>query len=97
MGKSELDKLLELASMEDLKSFVGNYAKTHQQFGEDMTRFLVKKYLNKKKGASDSLSRLEYAFMDTMNVGDRWHRYDVTDWKNVVKVGSEVFGKAERV
>ena len=32
MEKNELDKLLELASMEDLKSFVGNYAKTHQQF-----------------------------------------------------------------
>ena len=97
MEKSELDKLLELASMEDLKSFVGNYAKTHQQFGEDITRFLVKKYLNKKKGASDSLSRLEYAFMDTMNVGDRWHRYDVTDWKNVVKVGSEVLKDARRL
>ena len=80
----ELDKFLELASLEDLKSFACSYAKIHKPFERDLTGFLAEKYLDEDEGASDAINRLEKAFMETIDIGDRWHSYEVTDWDEVV-------------
>ena len=65
----ELEKFLELASLEDLKSFARNYAKNHKPFEKDLTGFLAEKYLDEDEGASDAISRLEDAFMETIEDG----------------------------
>ena len=97
MKKKELDKFLELASLEDLKSFARSYAKTHKPFERDLTGFLTEKYLDEDEGASDAISRLEKAFMETIDIGDRWHSYEVTDWDEVVKVGEKVLKDAQHL
>ena len=97
MKKKELDKFLELASLEDLRAFTRSYAKTHKPFERDLTGFLAEKYLDEDDGASDAISRLENAFMETIDIGDRWHSYEVTDWDEVVKVGEKVLKDAQRL
>lgn len=93
----ELEKFLELASLEDLLSFARSYAKTHKPFERDLTGFLTEKYLDEDEGASDAISRLEDAFMETIDIGDRWHSYEVTDWDEVVKVGEKVLKDAQHL
>lgn len=93
----ELEKFLELASLEDLLSFARSYAKYHKPFERDLTGFLAEKYLDEDEGASDAISRLEDAFMETIDIGDRWHSYEVTDWDEVVKVGEKVLKDAQRL
>ena len=93
----ELDKFLELASLEDLKSFARSYAKIHKPFERDLTGFLAEKYLDEDEGASDAINRLEKAFMKTIDIGDRWHSYEVTDWDEVVKVGEKVLKDAQHL
>ena len=95
MKKKELDKFLELASLEDLRSFARSYAKNHKPFERDLTDFLAEKYLDEDDGASDAISRLEDAFIETIDIGDRWHSYEVTDWDEVVKVGEKVLKDAQ--
>ncbi len=97
MKKKELDKFLELASLEDLKSFARSYAKTHKPFEKDLMAFLSEKYLDEDDGASDAVKRLEKAYMETIDIGDRWHSYEVTDWGEVVEVGEKVLKDAQRL
>ena len=97
MKQKSLDKFLELASFEDLKSFAQSYAKNHKPFENALIDFLSEKYLDEEDGASDAICRLEDAFMETKNIGNRWHSYEITDWDEVVSVGEEVLKDAQRL
>lgn len=97
MKKKELDQLLELASLEDLKSFARSYSKTHKPFEKELIDFLAEKYLDEDEGAADAINRLEMAFMETKDIGGRWHSYEVTDWNEVVKVGEKVLNDAQHL
>lgn len=94
MAKKDLDKLLELANLADLNLFVRRYSKKDQKFCKELTNYLSDLYLDEEEGASDALSDLEDAFSSSQNIGDRWHRFEVTDWNEVCNVGRTVLKKA---
>jgi hypothetical protein len=97
MKQNSLYKFLELASLEDLKCFAQSYAKNDKPFEKALTDFLSEKYIDEEDGASDAICRLEDAFMETKDIGNRWHSYEVTAWDEVVSVGENVLTDAQRL
>ena len=97
MAKTDLNKLLELATRDDLTLFARQYAKKHQDFCKELTNFLSDLYLDEEEGASEAIERLEDAFSSEQNIGDRWHRFEVTDWNEVCNVGQAVLKDAYRL
>ena len=97
MAKADLNKLLELATLAELNTFVKQYAKTDNEFSKKLTNYLSDIYLDKEEGASEAIERLEDAFSATNNIGDRWHDFEVTDWNEIVRTGNDVLKDARRL
>lgn len=96
-SNKSLKDLLDLATLGDLKAFAAKYAKTNKKFRDELTGFLSDIYLDEEEGAEELIGRLEGAFMATTNIGDRWHRYDVTDWGEVCNESDKVLSDARRL
>ncbi len=76
--------LLKLATLNDLKSFVAEYAVHDDNLRTSLTDFLNKKY-NKNAETTDTyIDQMRSAFVEQINLGDRWHRYEVTDWSAIM-------------
>lgn len=95
--KKSLKKLLELATLGDLKTFVTDYAKANRLFGEKLENFLSDIYLDAEEGADELIGRLQDAFMETKNIGDKWHYEEVIDWAKVCFEADEVLTDARRL
>ena len=92
--ETTLKELLSLASKDDLKSFVTQYAKGDKVFSKELTSFLAEKYLDEEDGAEDLIEQLEDAFMSTRIYGGRWDSYEVTDWDEIVSEADQVYQSA---
>ena len=93
----QINDLLPLATLEDLREFFQDYARKDRKFNKELTAFLNERYIEDEDSAADFIARLEDAFGEEKNIGDRWHSYYVTDWDEVYSVSSDVLTDARRL
>lgn len=78
---NDLEHLLKLASLSDLRSFSKDYACKNDGFRQDLMAFLGSKYARKnEKTIEDYCRQMNSSFLFTQNIGDRWHSFVVPDW-----------------
>ncbi len=93
----QINDLMPLATLEDLRGFCLDYAKKDKKFGKELTSFLNERFIDDEDSAAGFIARLEDAFGEEKNIGDRWHSYYVTDWDEVSRVSYEVLKDARRL
>ena len=80
---SDLKSLIQLASLAELISFSISYATSDSKFRDELIRFLSEKYLE-EDGGEELIAKLERAFHQMKNVGNRWDYFVVPDWERIV-------------
>ena len=93
----QINDLMPLATLEDLRGFCMDYAKKDKKFNKELTAFLNERFIDDEDSAADFIERLEDAFGEEKNIGDRWHSYYVTDWDEVYSVSEDVLKDARRL
>ena len=93
----QINDLMPLATLEDLRGFCLDYAKRDKKFGNELTKFLNERFIDDEDSAADFIARLEDAFGEEKNIGGRWHSYYVTDWDEVNRVSYDVLKDARRL
>lgn len=93
----QIDDLMPLATVEDLRTFCKDYARKNKNFNKELTRFLNERFIEDEDSAADFIARLEDAFGEEKNIGNRWHSYYVTDWEEVYSVATDVLKDARRM
>ena len=93
----QINDLMPLATLEDLREFCLDYARKNKKFNKDLEAFLNKRFIEDEESATDFIARLEDAFSEEKNIGDRWHSYYVTDWDEVYSVSTDVLKDARRL
>lgn len=93
----QITDLMPLATLEDLREFCLDYARKNKKFNKDLEAFLNKRFIEDEESATDFIARLEDAFSEEKNIGDRWHSYYVTDWDEVYSVSTDVLKDARRL
>ena len=89
--------LMPLATLEDLRGFCQDYARKDKKFNKELTAFLNERFIDDEDSAADFIARLEDAFSEEKNIGDRWHSYYVTDWSEIYSVSTDVLKDARRL
>ena len=67
----QITDLMPLATLEDLWEFCLDYARKNKKFNKDLTAFLNKRFIENDESAADFIARLEDAFGEEKNIGDR--------------------------
>lgn len=93
----KINDLISLATLEDLRGFCLDYAKKDKKFGNELTQFLNERFIDDEDSAADFIVRLEDAFGEEKNIGDRWHSNYVTDWDEIDQVSDDVLKDARRL
>ena len=93
----QINDLMPLATFEDLQEFCKDYAKKDKKFNKRLTEFLNERFIEDEDSATDFIARLEDAFGEEKNIGDRWHSYYVTDWDEVYSISTDVLKDARRL
>ena len=93
----QINDLMPLATLEDLRGFCLDYAKRDKKFGKELAKFLNERFIDDEDSAADFIARLEDAFGEEKNIGDRWHSYYVTDWSEIYSVSTDVLKDARRL
>lgn len=93
----QINDLMPLASLEDLRAFCQEYARKDRKFNKELTAFLNSRFIDDEDSAADFIARLEGAFCEEKNIGDRWHSYYVTDWDEVYSTATDVLKDARRL
>ena len=93
----QISDLMPLATLEDLRGFCMDYARNDKKFNKELTAFLNERFITDEDSAADFIERLEDAFGEEKNIGDRWHSYYVTDWEEVWSVSADVLKDARRL
>ena len=93
----EINDLMPLATLEDLRAFCQDYARKDKKFNKALTTFLNERFIEDEDSAADFIARLEDAFGEEKNIGDRWHSYYVTDWDEIYSVSTDVLKDARRL
>ena len=88
---------MPLATLEDLRAFCQDYARKDKKFNKELAIFLNERFIEDEDSAADFIGRLEDAFSEEKNVGDRWHSYYVTDWDEINSVSTDVLKDARRL
>jgi len=88
--------LMPLATLEDLRGFCQDYARKDKKFNKELTAFLNERFIDDEDSAADFIARLEDAFSEEKNIGDRWHSYYVTDWSEIYSVSTDVLKDAPK-
>ena len=86
----QITDLMPLASLEGLREFCLDYARKDKKFNKELTAFLNSRFIDDEDSAADFIARLEDAFGEEKNIGDRWHSYYVTDWDEVYSTATDV-------
>lgn len=87
----QIKDLMPLATLEDLREFCLDYARKDKKFNKELTTFLNERFIEDEDSAADFIARLEDAFGEEKNIGDRWHSYYVTNWDEIYNVSTDVF------
>ena len=93
----QIDDLVPLATLEDLRTFCQDYARKDKKFNKELTKFLNERFIEDEDSAADFIARLEDAFGEEKNIGDRWQSYYVTDWDEICSVSADVLKDARRL
>ena len=93
----QINDLMPLATLEDLRGFCLDYARRDKKFSKELTNFLNERFIDDEDSAADFIARLEDAFGEEKNIGNRWRSYYVTDWDEVNHVSYEVLKDARRL
>ena len=93
----QISDLMPLATLEDLREFCQDYARNDKKFNKELTSFLNERFIEDEDSAADFIVRLEEAFGEEKNIGDRWHSYYVTDWDEVYSVSTGLLKDARRL
>lgn len=93
----QINDLMPLATLEDLRAFCQDYARKDKKFNKELTIFLNERFIEDEDSAADFIGRLEDAFSEEKNIGDRWHSYYVTDWDEINSVSTDVLKDARRL
>ena len=93
----QINDLMPLATLEDLREFCLDYARKDKKFNKALTVFLNERFIEDEDSAADFIARLEDAFGEEKNIGDRWHSYYVTDWDEIYSVSTDVLKDARRL
>ena len=93
----QIDDLMPLATLEDLRAFCQDYARKDKKFNKELTKFLNERFIEDEDSAANFIARLEDAFGEEKNIGDRWHSYYVTDWDEIYSVSTDVLKDARRL
>ena len=93
----QINDLMPLATQEDLRAFCQDYARKDKKFNKELSKFLNERFIEDEDSAADFIARLEDAFGEEKNIGDRWHSYYVTNWDEVYSVSSDVLKDARRL
>ena len=93
----QINDLMPLATLEDLREFCLDYAHKNKKFNQELTKFLNERFIEDEDSAADFIARLEDAFGEEKNIGNRWHSYYVTDWDEICSVSTDVLKDARRL
>lgn len=93
----QIDDLMPLATLEDLREFCQDYARKDKKFNKELACFLNERFIDDEDSAADFIARLENAFTEEKNIGDRWRSYYVTDWDEINSVSTAVLKDARRL
>lgn len=93
----QIDNLMPLATLEDLRGFCLDYTRRDKKFGNELAKFLNERFIDDEDSAADFIARLEDAFGEEKNIGNRWHSYYVTNWDEVNRVSYDVLKDARRL
>ena len=93
----QIGDLMPLATLEDLRGFCLDYARRDKKFSKELTNFLNERFIDDEDSAADFIARLEDAFGEEKNIGNRWRSYYVTDWDEVNRVSYDVLKDARRL
>ena len=94
---NQLEQLIQLATREDLISFIRIYAKENASFKKELQAFLGNKYVGNSKTTDDYIKMMSAAFQQTKSIGSRWHSFEVTDWESVFADAMKVMRKGEKM
>lgn len=83
-------QLLQLASKDDLVSFLLKYAKKNRQFGDELMDYLVHKFIDNKDAENDYVVEMRHIFSKTTDIGNHWHSYEVADWEAILEGAMEL-------
>lgn len=93
----QINDLMPLATLEALWEFCLDYARKDKKFNKELTVLLNERFIDDEDSAADFIARLEDAFGEEKNIGDRWHSYYVTDWDEIYSVSTDVLKDARRL
>ena len=93
----QIKDLMPLATLEDLREFCLDYARKDKKFNKELTTFLNERFIEDEDSAADFIARLEDAFGEEKNIGDRWHSYYVTNWDEIYSISTDVLKDARRL
>lgn len=93
----QINDLMPLATLEDLRAFCQDYARKDKKFNKELIKYLNERFIEDEDSAADFIARLEDAFGEEKNIGDRWHSYYVTDWDEIYSVSTDVLKDARRL
>ena len=95
---NDIERLLKVASANDLKTFLKDYARSNEGFHRELMAFLESKYVNKnKKTIEDYCRQMKSSFGFTQNIGDRWHSFVIPDWYLITSRANSILKEGDKL
>lgn len=86
-------QLLQLASKDDIVSFLLMYAKKNNQFGDELMDYLGFKFMGNNDAENDYVIEMRHIFSKTTDMGNHWHSYEVTNWEAILEDAMKLLDK----
>lgn len=94
---SDLYRLMELATRDDLANFVADYARENKGFKDELMAFLKRKFIGNETTAEDYVAQMQRAFTETKDVGGEWRSCEVKDWNVICHEASNVLQEGQKL
>ncbi len=86
-------QLLQLASKDDIVSFLLMYAKKNSQFGDELMDYLGFKFMGNNDAENDYVIEMRHIFSKTTDMGSHWHSYEETNWEAILEDAMKLLDK----
>ena len=95
---NDLEHLLKLASVSDLRAFSKDYARKNDAFRKELMAFLCSKYVTKnEKTIEDYCRQMKSSFQFTQKIGDRWHSFVIPDWYLITSRANSILKDGDKL
>lgn len=94
---NQIEQFIQLATREDLLSFLLDYANENSSFKRDLLSFLSSKYMDNEDTLEDYIDMMKDAFYQTKDIGNRWHSFEITDWESVFDSALKVINEGRKL